>query len=243
MQEKKSQNAILVLDKLKKTLKISSDKQLSEFLNVKPNTISTWKKRNSLDYSVIISICELYEINLNEIFYNSANHIVDNECNSSETPLVCREVQFQYCVDSSAILENLPKFNFPFVRSENSRIFQVLSNNMFPIIDENSFVICEEITNEEIQENSLVVIVSKSKGLFINRIHRSHNSADIFLLSSENSFFETIKFDKVNMDEIWLIKGIVSYNVSSDNKTKFINDSIKVLDKAMMKIKTEEVKK
>lgn len=243
MQEKKSQNAILVLNKLKKTLKISSDKQLSEFLNVKPNTISTWKKRNSLDYNVIISICELYEINLNEIFYDSANHIVDIECNSSETPLICREIQFQYCIDSSAILESLPKYHFPFIRSENSRVFQVLSNNMYPIIDENSFVICEETTLEEVHENSLVVIVSKSKGLFISRFHRNHLSPDNFLLTSDNSFFETIKLDKNAINEIWLIKGVLSYNVANDSKTKFINDSIKVLDKALLKIKTEEVKK
>lgn len=244
MQEKKSQNAILVLNKLKKTLKITSDKQLSEFLNVKPNTISTWKKRNSLDYSVIISICELYEVNLNEIFYDSGKYISSNQYNSYETPLISREIQFQYCVDNSSILENLPRYSFPFVHSENTRIFQVVSNNMFPVIDENSFVICEETAIELVQENSLVVITSKSKGLFVNRIHRSHMSKDIFLLSSENSFFETIKFEKAAIDEIWAVKGILSYNVNnSDSKTKFINDSIKVLDKAMVKIRTEEVKK
>jgi hypothetical protein len=243
MQENKSRNTILILDKLKKSLKINSDKQLSEFLNVKPNTISTWKKRNSLDYAIIISICGLYEIDLNEIFYNSANRILDKEYTSSETPLICREVQFQYCIDSNAILDNLPKYNFPFMRSENSRAFQVLSNNMYPIIEENSFVICEEASIEMVQESSLVVIVSKSKGLFVNRIHKSHTSQDIFLLSSDNSFYETVKFDKRSIDEIWLIKGLLSYNVTNDNKTKFINDSIKVLDKALVKIKTEEVKK
>lgn len=243
MQEKKSQNAILVLNKLKNALKINSDKQLSEFLNVKPNTISTWKKRNSLDYNVIISICELYEVNLNEIFYDSVNHIADSESNSSETLLISREIQFQYCIDSNAILENLPKYNFPFIRSEESRIFQVLNNNMFPIIDENSFVICEDTTIETVPDNSLVVIVSKSKGLFINRLHRSHKSNDVFLLSSESIFYETITFEKNAIDEIWLIKGILSYNVTSDNKSKFINDSIKVIDKALIKIKTEGVKK
>ena len=243
MQEKKSQNAILVLNKLKEKLKITSDKQLSEFLNVKPNTISTWKKRNSLDFDVIISICELYEIDLNEIFYDSDKPRVDIECNPSQTPLICRESQFQYCIDSSTIMENLPKFHFPFIRSESSRAFQVLSNNMYPIIDENSFVICESITLEEIQENSLVVIVSKSKGLFINRINRSQEVPGSYLLTSDNSFFETIKLERNAIDEIWLIRGILSYNVYNDSKTKFINDSMKVLDKALVKIKTEEIKK
>lgn len=243
MQEKKSQNAILILEKLKKALKINSDKQLSEILNVKPNTISTWKKRNSVDHNVIISICELYEINLNEIFYDSPPNLNQIVCNSSDTPLISREIQFQYCLDSNSILENLPKFNFPFIHTENSRIFQVMSNNMYPVIEENSFVVCEETTIDSILENSLVVIVSKSKGLFINRFHKSNLSPEIILLTSENSLYETVKFEKNAIDEIWLIKGILSYNVTSDNKTKFINDSIKVIDKAMIKIKTEEVKK
>lgn len=238
MQEKKSLNANLILTKLKKALKINSDKQLSEFLNIKPNTISTWKKRDSVDYKIIISICELYEIDLNEIFYDSVNHFDKNKNYLTDTPLICRQIQFQYCVDSSSILDSLPKYNFPFIRSESTRVFQVLSNNMFPIIDENSFVICEEITKDQIQDNSLVVIVSKSKGLFINRIHNSHKSKDFYLLSSENSFFETIKLEADVINEIWLIKGILSYNVTNDNKSKIINDSLAVLDKALAKIKT-----
>jgi DNA-binding Xre family transcriptional regulator len=239
MQEKKSLNANLILIKLKKALKITSDKQLSEFLNIKPNTISTWKKRDSVDYKIIIAICELYEIDLNEIFYDSGNHFDKNKNYLTDTPLICREIQFQYCVDSSSILDSLPKYNFPFIRSESSRVFQVLSNNMFPIIDENSFVICEEIEREQIQENSLVVIVSKSKGLFINRIHTSHKSKDVYLLSSENTFFETIRLEKEAINEIWLIKGILSYNVTNDNKSKIINDSLIVLDKALAKFKTD----
>lgn len=243
MQENNSLNANLVLSRLKKLMKISTDIELSELLNVKPNTISTWKKRNSLDYNSIISICELYELDLNEIFYSSENHVGKSKNYLTETPLICREVQFQYCIDSKAILENLPKYNFPFIRSENTRIFQVLSNNMFPIIDENSYAICEETTLEHVQDNSLVVLVSKSKGLFVNRIHRSHKSKDVFLLSSENSFYETIKLDSATIDEIWLIKGILSYNVTNDNKTKIINDTLQVIDKAISKIKTEYVKK
>ncbi|MGC4039306.1 MAG: S24 family peptidase [Flavobacterium sp.] len=180
---------------------------------------------------------------MNEIFYDSYSHIAQNECVPSETPLISREIQFQYCIDSSSILDSLPKFNFPFIHSENSRVFQVLSNNMYPIIDENSFVLCEATTLDKIQENSLVVIVSRSKGLFINRIYRNQASPDEFLLTSENNFFETIKFEKAAIDEVWQIKGILSYNIMSDNKTKIINDGIKVLDAALMKIKTEEIKK
>lgn len=229
MQENNSLNANLILKKLKKSLKISTDIQLSEFLNIKPNTISTWKKRNSLDYASIIAICELYEIDLNEIFFEKKNLKKDYNNYTSETPLVSREVQFQYCIGSAGILENLPKYNFPFVRAEETRAFQVLSNNMFPIIEENSFAVCESCEIATIPENSLVVIVSKAKGLFINRIAKSEKP-DIFILSSENVFFNSVMIPITEIDEIWLIKGVLSYNINNENKVQFINDSLKKVD-------------
>jgi transcriptional regulator with XRE-family HTH domain len=216
MQEKNSLNANLILKKIKKSLKISTDIQLSEFLNIKPNTISTWKKRNSLDYGSIISICELYEIDLNEIFFEKENGKKNYGNNySSETPLICREMQFQYCIGDGNI-ENLPKYNFPFVRAENTRAFQVLGNNMSPVIEENSYVVCEEVRIEEIVENSSVVIVSKSKGLFINKFSKG-DKPNTYILSSENSFFSPISISGDEINEAWLIKGILSYSINTDN--------------------------
>lgn len=237
MQEENTLNANLILSRLKKALKINRDIQLSEFLNVRPNTISTWKKRNTLDYNAIISICELYEIDLNEIFLEKKTAKRNENNYSGETPLISREVQFQYCLGAADTLETLPKYNFPFIKGEKTRAFQVISNNMFPIIEENSFAICEEYQIDEVVDNSLVVIVSKSKGLFINRISQAKDKKSAFLLTSENAFFNSITIDAEDINEIWLIKGILSYNLNSEDKFKFINDSINKINKAMAKDK------
>lgn len=229
MQENNSLNANLILKRLKTALKISTDIQLSEFLNIKPNTISTWKKRNTLDYSSIISICELYEVDLNEIFFERKTVKKDLGQYNSETPLVSRQVQFQYCIGATGILESLPKFNFPFVRAENTRAFQVLSNNMFPIIEENSFAVCESCEIADIAENSLIVIVSKAKGLFINRISKA-TKPDTYTLNSENDFFDDISIHISEINEIWLIKGVLSYNINNENKIQPNPDSAKKMD-------------
>ncbi len=213
MQEKNSPNASLILKKIKKSLKITTDIQLSEFLNIKPNTISTWKKRNSLDYAALISICELYEIDLNEIFFEKENLKKGNNY-SSETPLVCRETQFQYCVGGGNV-ENLPKYNFPFVRAENTRAFQVLGNNMSPLIEENSYVVCELADLNEIPENSVVVVVSKSRGLFINKFGKG-DAPNTYVLRSEKEFFNPVTLSGDEINEIWLIKGILSYGINKE---------------------------
>lgn len=230
MQENKSQNAISVIERLKKSLKIKTDIELSEFLNVKPNTISTWKKRNSVDFDSIITICELYELDLNEIFLNKKK----TSGYTNATPLISREVQFQYTKgndDNTSLLDILPKFNFPFIAEENSRVFQVVSNNMFPIIEENSFVICESIDVDKIENDSIVVVVSKEKGLFVNRISKSDYNDNIFVLSNENDLYCNMKIDISEITEVWAIRGILSYDVNNHNKIKFINDSIKKINR------------
>lgn len=224
MQENNSHNANLILKKLKKSLKISTDIELSEILNVKPNTISTWKKRNTLDYSCVISICELYEIDLNYVFFNeNSTKNSGTVTYSCETPLVSSEVQFQYCVDKSTLMDNLPRYNLPFVKNYDATIFQVSSNNMFPAVELNSFVICELSEVDKVQDNSIVVVISKTRGFFINRISKNSNNKDVFVFNNENSFYNSIIFKREDISEIWLVKGILSYCLKEENHKKFIH--------------------
>lgn len=235
MQENKSQNAINVIDRLKKALKIKTDIELSEFLNIKPNTISTWKKRDSVDFDSIISICELYELDLNEIFLNKKK--ASN--NSADTPLISREVQFQYVRESdvASFLEILPRYSFPFVNSEETRAFQVISNNMFPFIEENSYVVCEKVELNAVENFSMVVAISKQKGLFLNRISKSETEESTFVLSSENDFFNEVILKASEISELWLIRGVLSYDINCENRFKFINSGVKIINKFLNKQK------
>lgn len=223
MQENNSQNANLILKKLKKSLKISTDIELSEILNVKPNTISTWKKRNSLDYSCIINICELYEIDLNYIFTSESTSKAASNGYNCETPMVSSEVQFQYCVDKSSVVDNLPRYNFPFVKNYDTKIFQVSSNNMYPLIELNSFVICELSDIDSVKDNSIIVVVSKTRGLFVNKISKNSINKDTFVFNNENNFYNSILFKRADIDEVWLVKGILSYNLKDENQVDFMH--------------------
>ncbi|OYU81844.1 MAG: hypothetical protein CFE23_02915 [Flavobacterium sp. BFFFF1] len=238
MQEDKIIDAESVILRLKQALKIRKDIHLARMLNIRPNTISTWKKRNTLDYPAIIGICQEMELDLNEILLEKKTTRQNDLSKPVQTKLVSREVQFEYCMGSDELVEKLPRYNFPFIIGSNSRAFQVLSNNMFPIIEENSFVICEETKLSEIPENSLAVIISRKKGLFINRIRRIADKKDVYLLTSENTFFNNVNMREEDINEIWLIKASLSYNMNVDNKFKFINDSIKVIDRALIDFKS-----
>lgn len=235
MQEKTSQNANLILQKLKFALKVRTDIELSEILNVKPNTISSWKKRDTLDYSGIIAICELYEIDLNDIFYTKSNS-KNYDSLEDGTFLVSRESQFQYCVDNKSILETLPKYTFPFLRGESTRAFQAVSNNMFPLIEERSYVLCSATDIDSIKNNDLAVVISQKKGIFINRLVITEDS-NTFLLKNDYVVNHDITFEKSDIDELWLIKGVLSYDISSNSKLKYLNDNLKIMDKVLSIIK------
>ncbi|NPV35104.1 MAG: hypothetical protein HPY80_00390 [Bacteroidales bacterium] len=64
MQENLSQNAIFfIIERLKTYFQIVTDIELAKILGIKPNTISTWRNRNSIDWNLIFAKCE--NINLN----------------------------------------------------------------------------------------------------------------------------------------------------------------------------------
>ncbi|WP_010254601.1 helix-turn-helix domain-containing protein [Myroides injenensis] len=70
------QNATVVIKKLKKMLGIKTDLELSRILDVKPNTISSWKKRNSLQYDSLIALCKEHKIDLNELFFADSSAFI-----------------------------------------------------------------------------------------------------------------------------------------------------------------------
>lgn len=56
MSEEKQKS--IVLDRIKEAYKLKSNAELARFLGVKPNTISNWYARNSIDYDIVFSKCE-----------------------------------------------------------------------------------------------------------------------------------------------------------------------------------------
>ncbi|WP_306353266.1 helix-turn-helix domain-containing protein [Flavobacterium sp. '19STA2R22 D10 B1'] len=228
MQENNSLNANLILKRLKKTLKINTDIELSTILNIKPNTISTWKKRNSLDYPSIIAICELYDVDLNKILLGREDYKKKETLYATETPLIGREVQFQYVLgNNNTLLDNLPKYNFPFLKGKESRAFQVVGNNMYPLLEENSYVLCEESNIYEIQTNNIYVIVSKEKGLFINKVElNSAYPEQITLVDEKKDLHPEIELSLSEIDEVWNVKMVFSF-FNGESISSSLEDKIK----------------
>lgn len=47
-----------ILSKIKELKGLKSDTDLAVFFNIKPQTVSTWKKRGTIPYDLIVALCE-----------------------------------------------------------------------------------------------------------------------------------------------------------------------------------------
>lgn len=55
MTTKKLQNANLILDRLKEAYKMKYDTEIADFLGKDASTISTWRRRETVDFATIFS--------------------------------------------------------------------------------------------------------------------------------------------------------------------------------------------
>lgn len=56
-----------MLDRIKAAYRLQSDAALAKLLGKAPSTISTWRRRGSVDYRLIFTICK--DLNANYILY------------------------------------------------------------------------------------------------------------------------------------------------------------------------------
>ncbi|MBO5444271.1 MAG: helix-turn-helix domain-containing protein [Muribaculaceae bacterium] len=74
-----------ILNRLKTALVASTDKELADMLGIKKATLSNWRARNSIDFSLVFSFCE--HINLNWLVYGTGEV-------AASAPPVVRETHF-----------------------------------------------------------------------------------------------------------------------------------------------------
>jgi len=61
-------NSSTILDRIMEIEGISTDVELAKILDTKQNTLSNWRKRDSIPYDKIIQYCDMKSISLDFIF-------------------------------------------------------------------------------------------------------------------------------------------------------------------------------
>ncbi len=207
----------IVLKRLKSHLNVKTDLQLSKILKVKPNTISSWKKRNSMQFESVIDVCEMHNIDLNELLYGvnklRAEYYAVEGKEKSGVKMISSDMQFQYVLESEKILPTLHAYHFPFL--EQCEIaFQVISENMTPTVRVSSFAICQKANLLNLVEGNIYVLVDYHKGIFVHRFKSALNAEEL-LFTNDNSFFNDKIFRKDSIGELWELKAAFLGNMLS----------------------------
>lgn len=199
------QNATAVIKKLKKLLGIKTDLELATILDVKPNTISSWKKRNSLQYEGLIALCKENRIDLNELFFKDSSSVYSNSLLKRKVKMISIEHHFEYFLDADKTLAAAPSFVFP-TTEEVDVAFQVAPENMYPTLKVSSYVITKKVEIRDIQPWHLYLFLLKGKGLMTYRFKRVLDNKHLLFIS-DNTNFENLEVDPAEIMEIFCIRG------------------------------------
>ena len=66
-----------IIDEIKKHLGYTRDSELADFLEIGQSTISNWRRRNTLDYELILSKCE--DLDANWLFRGVGNMLISDK--------------------------------------------------------------------------------------------------------------------------------------------------------------------
>lgn len=212
MQGSSSHNANKIIDNLKERLGLQTDKELALLLNVKPNTLSTWRKRESISYEHVLSLCKKRGLDLNDIFDNINIKPYTNTPYS--IPLISRENLFEYIMGKfSNNIWQLPHYCLPHLNpNKHYAIIQAPDNNMAPIIKQGDYMLSKSIPLSTIKPNDVVMFLSKVKGFYLNRVQKINE--ETIVIQNENPIMGK-NIQQINIrdiDEAWLVKAVLSYN-------------------------------
>ncbi len=92
-----------ILDRAKVALNATSDMQLADMLGISKSTLSNWRARNSLDYTILFSKCE--HINYNWLITG------EGEMRNSSKPISI-DHQFNLRTDRNIESQDIPLYDF-----------------------------------------------------------------------------------------------------------------------------------
>lgn len=187
-----------VLERLKRACMLNNDAELARFLGVKPNTISTWKVRNSVDHGLIITKCG-ETIDLHWLFtgqgeaFRRTSNPIPQVVSMREVSRVLSILPKSLAFDSRNIL--LRCYEDSDIDLDKTHIFLVKDESMSPAIAKGDYVIFELSENVE-SDDVAVLSVTSPEGLVEIKLMRYKEKGGKIMLSSDNPEYPALRLDK-----------------------------------------------
>lgn len=109
-QEKNTQNVELFLNRLKSAFNFTQNNELAAFLDVKPQVLSNWKERKSINYEVILTKCVSKGINLHWLFTGEGDMLTGPAAASEQAQAAPQCASCQYIKDIARYKEDIARY-------------------------------------------------------------------------------------------------------------------------------------
>jgi hypothetical protein len=211
-------NMIDILERIRSYLKDKEnkeyiyDKDIGEYLNITPESLSRLKKNNSIPFQKIIDFCEREEINLDWILFGK-NLKIDEEKlrikyranvldstgggaeNSNEDFL---EIEIDEHLSKAL---GLTKEDEKYIESIN-----IIGDSMSPIIEDESIAYIDT-RKTDISKSGIYAVFTNNSGLFIKRVVLDPITHKIELIS-ENKYYDKITVEPNEVKIIGRVIGV-----------------------------------
>lgn len=202
-----------ILDRLKTALSIKNDTELGTKLGVSKAAISNWRKRNSVDYSLVFSFCE--HISIDWLITGKGSmqpsRLVHDASYSDENvgvPLIPVEAMAGFFTGEVLIDErNCERLNIPGLKADF--VVPVSGDSMEPKYFSGDMVACQMVYLSDLFfQWGKVYVIDTNQGVLIKKVKKSLSS-DCITLISVNPEYDNIELPRSNIHHIALVKALV----------------------------------
>lgn len=226
-----------ILGRLKEALEISSDAELSRFLDVSKSTLSNWKKRGSIDYDLLFSKCEhiskdwlltgIGSVNLthpiaakpkktevpkSDVINESEPKYFVKNTNTIQIPFVSVSAIGGFGNSEFSIAEQDVKDYYVIPKFKDRKIdfmIEVCGSSMYPKYNSGDVVACRIINESSfIQWNKVHIIATEEQGILIKRLKKSKEK-DCLLAVSDNKDYEPFDIPLKEIIGIAIVVGVI----------------------------------
>ncbi len=193
-----SQIANNIIDRLKSELDIKTDKELCSLLGIKSNTLSTWKKRDTMDFNKVLRVCDENNLDLNLIFFNEEKEAVLSEIDRDEVPLLTQDLSKKVSLVTETKILN---------KNRNLGVFKIYSEN--GTIEGEKLVLTQKVIPIKLSKQKEYVIQLHDNTFLLGSCLSDHEKGYVGFVHIELSGSENVKntvkiqFDRI--ENLWIV--------------------------------------
>ncbi|PLY06237.1 MAG: hypothetical protein C0625_10485 [Arcobacter sp.] len=183
-----------ILNRIYDLMGFEKDLEFCEKYNVKPNTLSTWKKRNKIPYELIEKISQIENISLDKILLNSQLPIKKQD-NAYQIDLLnvragAGEGVYNYLIETVDTITLDKSFFKTAINTDKVKGIQVDGDSMEPTLRDRDFVLIDE--NITFGTNGIYAIQYGGQ-ILIKRLQFKMDGT--ILIISDNEKYESETYD------------------------------------------------